>query len=281
MTILRVYTLTFITMVAFAANSIFCRFALKNTSIDPASFTSIRIISGAIALWFLLKVRNRSSKTAGSWQSALALFAYAACFSFAYVTLEAGTGALLLFGAVQVSMISYGIYSGERLTLRQGFGFILALGGLVWLMLPGVAAPSLIGSLLMITAGIGWGIYSLRGRGAGDPAAVTTGNFILAVVPTIVLSGIFLKSSNFDKAGILLAILSGSLTSGCGYFIWYMALKGLKATTASIVQLSVPIIAAIGGIMFLSETITIRLIISSIATLGGITMVVMEKGQNN
>ncbi len=274
---LRVLILTLITMIAFAGNSLLCRFALKNTEIDPASFTSIRILSGAMALLLLLKIRSGSSKISGSWRSAIALFAYAAAFSFAYVTLEAGIGALLLFSAVQVTMIGYGLYSGERLSIKQTLVFILALGGLIWLMLPGVSAPPLLGSFLMICAGISWGIYSLRGRGVGDPASMTAGNFLRAAIPAILLSIIFVQSMRIDKMGVLYAILSGAFASGAGYFIWYMALKGLKATTASIVQLSVPIIAAIGGIIFLSESITVRLLVSSVAILGGIFIVVSEK----
>jgi len=266
-----------ITMIAFAGNSLLCRFALKNTEIDPASFTSIRILSGAIALWLLLKIRSGSSKISGSWRSALALFIYAATFSFAYVTLEAGIGALLLFSAVQVTMIGYGLWTGERLSFKQTLGFVAALGGLVWLMLPGVSAPPLFGSLLMISAGVGWGVYSLRGRGVGDPASMTAGNFLRAGIFTLLLSVIFIQNMTMDKEGIVYAILSGAIASGVGYFVWYMALKGLKATVASVVQLSVPVIAAVGGIIFLSESITMRLIVSSVAILGGIFIVVSEK----
>ena len=274
---LKVYTLTSVAMIAFAGNSLLCRFALKNTTIDPASFTSVRLLSGAVALWLLLTIRSKSSQMTGSWSSALALFTYAAAFSFAYVTLQAGTGALLLFGAVQVTMIGYGLWSGERLSVRQSIGFVAALGGLVWLVLPGVSAPSLVGSTLMVTAGIAWGVYSLRGRGAGDPAAITTGNFLRAVLPALLLSAVFMKSTQLDKAGISYAVISGALASGAGYIIWYSALQGLRATTASIVQLSAPVIAAIGGVLFLSEAITARLAIASLATLGGIAIVVVDK----
>ncbi len=274
---LKVYTLTSVAMIAFAGNSLLCRFALKNTTIDPASFTSVRLLSGAVALWLLLTIRSKSFQMTGSWSSALALFTYAAAFSFAYVTLQAGTGALLLFGAVQVTMIGYGLWSGERLSVRQSIGFVAALGGLVWLVLPGVSAPSLVGSTLMVTAGIAWGVYSLRGRGAGDPAAITTGNFLRAVLPALLLSAVFLKSTQLDKAGISYAVISGALASGAGYLIWYSALQGLRATTASIVQLSAPVIAAIGGVLFLSEAITARLAIGSLATLGGIAIVVVDK----
>jgi len=274
---LRIFILTLITMVAFAGNSLLCRFALKNTGIDPASFTSIRILSGAIALWLLLRIRNGSSHIAGSWRSAFALFVYAATFSFAYVTLEAGIGALLLFSAVQVTMIGYGLWSGEKLSIKQTLGFILSLGGLVWLMLPGVSAPPIFGSALMICAGVGWGVYSLRGRREGDPASMTAGNFLRAVIPAFILSAIFIQSMKVDEMGIIYAVLSGAIASGAGYFIWYMALKGLKATIASVVQLSVPVIAAGGGIIFLNELITMRLVVSSVAILGGIAIVVLEK----
>jgi drug/metabolite transporter (DMT)-like permease len=265
------------TMIAFAANPLLCRFALKNEEIDPVSFTSIRLISGAVALGLLLIIRNGSSIMAGNCLSALALFTYAAAFSFSYVTLQVGTGALLLFSSVQATMVGYGLYSGERLGTKQTVGFIVALGGLIWLFLPGLSAPPLWGSVLMITAGVAWGIYSLRGRKKGDPLSVTMGNFVYAIVPTVVLSGLYVHSSNCSRAGILYAVISGALSSGCGYCIWYMALKELKLTAASVVQLSVPVLAALSGIMILGEPITIRLFVASVAILGGIAIVVIEK----
>jgi drug/metabolite transporter (DMT)-like permease len=274
---MRVFILTLLAMIAFAGNSLLCRLALKRTAIDAASFTFIRILSGAVALWLVVTIRKRTSQKAGSWASALALFAYAAAFSFAYISLSAGTGALLLFGAVQAAMILWGLRKGERLRTRQWLGLALAVGGLVALLFPGLSAPPIEGALLMICAGIAWGIYSLRGKGAGDPATATAGNFLRAVVFAAVLSIAFLPWARLDRSGVGYAILSGAIASGLGYVIWYSALPGLKAASAATVQLSVPVLAAAGGILFLSESITLRFLLASIAVLGGIALVVIEK----
>ncbi len=268
---------TALAMLAFAGNSILCRLALKTTTIDPASFTSLRMISAALTLVLILRTRNSGSLTSGSWLSALALFAYAAGFSLAYVNLTAGTGALLLFGAVQISMISISLWRGEKMTAPQILGFVLALAGLVVLVLPGLAAPSLRSSALMIAAGVAWGIYSLRGRGASDPTAVTAGNFLRTVPMTLLFSLVLLNHFEIDQAGIICALLSGAITSGVGYAIWYKALPLLKPLQASIVQLSVPIIAAFGGILMLGENLSLRLVISAIAVLGGIYLVTLTK----
>jgi drug/metabolite transporter (DMT)-like permease len=273
----RVFILTSLAMTAFAGNSVFCRIALKQTGIDAASFTSIRLVSAALTLWLIVQISRRADAIAGNWWSALALFAYAACFSFAYVSLSAATGALLLFGAVQTSMIGYGIWKGERLQGVQLAGFALALCGLAGLMLPGLSAPPLIGSVLMLSAGIAWGVYSLRGKGAGDPVLVTAGNFLRTVPLTLVLSLVMLSQKSFDGPGFLYAILSGALASGIGYTIWYNALPHLKATKAAAVQLSVPVLAALGGVIFLNEPIGLRIILASIAILAGIALVVLEK----
>ena len=273
----RIFFLTFLAMVAFAGNSLLCRLALKNTGIDPATFTFVRVFSGALALWLIVKMRGGTGQVAGSWRSALALFAYAAGFSYAYVSLHAGPGALLLFGAVQATMIGYGLWSGERLRRWQWTGLLLALAGLIGLVLPGISAPPLVASLLMLGAGVAWGIYSLRGRSSSDPISTTAGNFLRAVPFALVLSLVTLRGFSFDRSGMAYAILSGALTSGCGYAIWYTALKGLKATSAATVQLSVPVIAAIGGIAFLAEPITQRLLISSMAILGGIALTIAKK----
>ncbi len=264
-------------MLAFAGNSLLCRVALKATAIDPATFTSIRITSGAVTLWILASVRSGGFKRVGSWPSAAALFAYAAAFSFAYVDLSAGTGALLLFGAVQATMILWGPRKGERLSALQCVGLSVALGGLVALLLPGLEAPPLAGASLMVAAGIAWGIYSLRGRGMQDPLAATAGNFLRAVPFTVVLSVALAMKAQVDVKGASLAIASGALTSGVGYAIWYAALRGLKSTSAATVQLSVPIIAAIGGIVLLGEPLTLRLVGASIAVLGGIALVIRPK----
>jgi drug/metabolite transporter (DMT)-like permease len=274
---MRVVILTLLAMVAFASNSLLCRLALRQTTIDAASFTLIRLLSGVIALWLIVITRKPGRPTAGNWTSALALFAYAAAFSFAYISLSVGTGALLLFGMVQATMIFWGLQKGERLNARQWFGLAIALGGLVTLNFPGLSAPPIGGALLMTGAGIAWGIYSLRGKGAGDPTSVTAGNFWRSVVFAAVLSMALLRWTNLDPAGIRYAIVSGAIASGVGYVIWYSALPGLKATTAATVQLSVPVLAAVGGILFLSESITLRLLLASLLILGGIGLVIIEK----
>jgi drug/metabolite transporter (DMT)-like permease len=277
----RTIVLTTLAMIAFAGNSLLCRAALKHTSIDAASFTTIRLISGAMMLWLVVRISRGTQTGTGSWLSALALFAYAAGFSFAYVGLPAATGALLLFGAVQATMIGHGIRAGERLLKLQLAGLVLALVGLAGLLLPGLSAPPVIGSLLMLGAGVAWGVYSLRGRGAGDPIRVTAGNFLRAVPVAAVLSVLMVDRASLDSAGILYAVASGALASGIGYAIWYTALPALKAAKAASVQLSVPVIAAAGGTVFLGEPLTLRLVLSSVAILGGIALVILEKQHAN
>ena len=264
-------------MIAFAGNSLLCRQALKHTSIDPGSFTTIRIISGALVLWLIVKSSAGANRPVGSWPSALALFAYAACFSFAYVSLSAATGALLLFGAVQATMISYGLWTGERMRIRQSAGLVCAFSGLAGLLLPGVSAPPVLGCLLMLAAGVAWGIYSLRGKGTGDPTQVTAGNFLRAVPMAAVLSVVSFPWMSLDGPGIGYAMASGAIASGVGYAIWYTALRQLKATSAASVQLSVPVLAALGGIVFLGEAVTLRLLIASAAILGGIALVIFDR----
>jgi drug/metabolite transporter (DMT)-like permease len=264
-------------MIAFAGNSLLCRAALKQTSIDAASFTFVRIFSGAAALWLIMKMRGAAWKEAGNWSSALALFAYAAAFSFAYNSLSAGTGALLLFGAVQATMILWGFRRGERLHTIQIVGLVVAVTGLVALLLPGLSAPPLSGSILMLGAGVAWGIYSLRGKMEKNPVSSTAGNFLRAVPLAAIVSVILLPWARFDRAGIGYAVISGAIASGLGYVIWYTALSGLKAASAATVQLSVPVLAATGGILLLGEPITFRYLIASIAVLGGIALVIIEK----
>ena len=264
-------------MIAFAGNSLLCRVALKHTGIDAATFTTVRLISGALMLWFLSRRTDAKQIVGGNWPSAFALLAYAAGFSFAYVRLHAATGALLLFGAVQITMIGYGIWAGERLLRMQLVGLVLALGGLVGLLLPGLAAPPLFGSVLMLGAGVAWGIYSLRGKGAGNPTRVTAGNFTRAAPMAAVLSVLMHDSFSPERVGVAYAVISGAVTSGIGYAIWYSLLSALKATHAATVQLSVPIIAALGGVVCLDEPLTLRLILASLAVLGGILLVLLEK----
>ena len=276
----RIAALTALTMLAFAGNSLLCRVALKETSIDPASFVTIRLISGAVVLWIVVRLLERSRGVqagAGNWLSAFALFAYAAGFSFAYLSLTAGMGALLLFGTVQATMIGYGVWAGERLRTWELAGLALALGGLVGLLLPGLAAPPVLGATLMVVAGVAWGVYSIRGKRGGDPTQVTAGNFLRTIPFAVALSLVTLDRAKLDGAGVAYAIASGALASGIGYAIWYAVLPALKASLSATVQLSVPPIAAVGGILFLGETVSLRLVLASIATLGGIGLVIWAK----
>ena len=269
-------------MIAFASNSLLCRAALKQTSIDAASFTFVRIFSGAVALWLIVNVRRimgsaSGLRLGGNWISALALFLYAAGFSFAYVDVAAGTGALLLFGAVQATMILWGLHKGEHLRAIQIVGLIVAMMGLVVLLFPGFSAPPLFGSILMLGAGIAWGIYSLRGKGEKNPVTVTAGNFARAVPFAAVVSIMCLPRLHLDLAGVTYAIISGAITSGLGYVIWYSALPDLKAASAATVQLSVPVLTATGGILLLGEPLTLRYLLASVAVLGGIALVILER----
>ena len=266
--------LTALAMMAFAGNSILCRMALSHTRIDAGGFTLIRIVSGAVVLWAILGSRRPSRKASGNWLSALALFVYAAGFSFAYSSLSAATGALLLFASVQVTMIARGLWTGERLRGWQPIGLVLALSGLAGLLLPGLTAPPLGGAALMLTAGVAWGMYSLRGKGEGDPLAATAGNFQRAGLLAVALSVATISHASLDLAGLTYAAASGALASGIGYTIWYSAIRGLSATRAATVQLSVPVVAGLGGALFLGEPLTIRLVLASAAILGGAALVV-------
>jgi len=272
----RIIALTSLTMLAFAGNSLLCRLALQETAIDPASFTSIRLASGALLLWLVVRCRASgisSQSGRGDWRSAWALFTYAAGFSFAYVSLTAATGALLLFAAVQVTMIGYALWRGERLLRLQAAGLLLSLGGLVGLLLPGLAAPPLTGALLMLGAGVAWGVYSLRGAGADQPTLVTAGNFLRAALLALLTSLLLLQRFSLDVAGVGCAIASGALASALAYAIWYAVLPALTATSAASVQLSVPVLAALGGVILLGEPLTLRLVLAAVAILGGIAMV--------
>lgn len=268
--------LTLFAMLAFAANSILCRMALGDQLIDAASFTTIRLLSGAVMLTLILVLQNSSLKYSLLFdvKASVALFLYAICFSFAYIDLSTGTGALILFGTVQLTMIVIGVLQGDRPKLMAWSGIVVACSGLVYLVSPGVSAPSLPGTVLMATAGLAWGIYSWRGKGVTNPIAATTRNFIGTVPLTVVASLIFFSSVDMQLSGVILAILSGSLASGVGYVIWYAALPYLKPTSAAAVQLSVPMIAALGGVIFMSEPMTMRLNIASITILGGIALVI-------
>ena len=277
----RTALLATFTLVAFAANSVFCRLALGENAIDAASFSTLRLGSGAITLAIIMAFRAESKWLAnhGNWPSAVLLFLYAAPFSFAYISLSAGTGALILFGTVQVTMLLAGLFAGERPSVAQWAGLASALGGLVYFVFPGLTAPAPLGSGLMIVAGIAWGIYSLRGRGEGSPVAVTAGNFVRAVPLAVILSVVFIKDSHVTGRGAGLAIVSGGLTSGLGYVLWYTAIKGFTATRAAVVQLPVPVLSAIGGVMFLSEGLSLRLVVASATILGGVWLAILERGK--
>ncbi|RRV18078.1 DMT family transporter [Pseudomonas saudiphocaensis] len=269
----RTLLLIALAMLAFAGNSLLCRVALRDTGIDPASFTALRLLAGAIILWLLLRLRRAPSKPSGSWAGAFALFLYAAAFSWAYVKLDAGAGALLLFAAVQLSMIAWGIFKGERLSPLQALGSALALVGLISLLLPDANAPAFAAALLMIISGVAWGAYSLLGRGIGDPLAATAGNFIRAVPMGAALCLLTLPAQGWDQDGVLLALLSGGLTSGVGYALWYAVVPRLASTQAASIQLSVPLLTVLAGSMWLGEALTSRLLISGLAILGGIVLV--------
>jgi drug/metabolite transporter (DMT)-like permease len=274
----RTGVLTAGAMLAFAGNSLLCRLALEREAIDAASFTSIRIVSGAVVLALLtLRHNHRNDRAVRDPRAALMLFAYMACFSFAYVYLDTGTGALILFGAVQVTMILGALRGGERLSAWSWFGLAAAVGGLVWLVSPGVTAPTPFGALLMAVAGIAWGIYSLRGRGTAEPIVNTGWNFLLCAPFAIVLLIAFRSSLDWQASGVLLAVASGTGTSGLGYVIWYATVRRLTAASAATVQLTVPVIAAIGGVVWLSEQITARLVLASLATLGGVWIVLAQR----
>lgn len=274
---LRLLLLSTITMLAFAANSILCRVALAEDHIGAASFTLIRIASGAVFLALLLLIRTRSYRLGGSWLSGAALFGYAAAFSFAYISLSAATGALLLFAAVQATMITYGLWSGERLSARQFIGIAVAFAGLVWLMLPGIEAPPLLGAVIMIGSGVCWGVYSLLGRQVSEPTIATAGNFIRAIPFALLLFLLLGNGENTSSLGLVYAVASGALASGLGYALWYLVLPQLPATSAATIQLSVPIIAALGGVLLLDEAVTLRFALASLAVLGGICLFILSK----
>lgn len=277
----RIIGWTVVAMIAFAANSVLCRWALDRTAIDPAAFTGIRLASGAAMLWLCLRAGRPVARVAGSWAGAAALSAYAAAFSFAYVALPAASGALLLFGAVQVTMITAGLIRGERLRRLQWLGIALAAGGLVALLAPeaqapdpGGPAPDPVAAALMLASGAAWGAYSLIGRRSRDPLATTAGNFIRSLPLALLLLVPALLRMEIDPAGMALALASGAVASGLGYAVWYAVLPALGAAQAASVQLSVPVIAALGGTLLLGEAITWHLVAVAVAVLGGIALVI-------
>ncbi len=275
----KIIILTGLALIAFAANSVLCRLALGNEAIDASSFTVIRLLSGTIVLFLIISITGNTTGTftKGSWTASFMLFLYAVTFSYAYISLDTGTGALILFGSVQITMILLSLISGTRLHITEWAGVVIAFIGFTYLILPGITTPSVIGFLLMTIAGIAWGIYTLKGRGSKSPLTDTAYNF-LRTTPLVVLLAIYtINNINYSSEGIVLALLSGGVTSGIGYTIWYIALGGLSSTQAAVLQLSVPVIAALGGVIFVSEAITFRFIISAAMVLGGILMVVLGK----
>ncbi len=280
-TIARPVIYTSLAMLAFAGNSIICRLALRDGAIDPATFTSVRLLAGAITLLLVISVtrRNTPFRSHGSWLSALILFLYAVAFSYAYITLSAGAGALILFAFVQATMIAFGLWSGDRPRATEWLGWLVAFAGVIWLVLPGVEAPPAGGALLMALSGVAWGIYSIRGRNESEALSSTTSNFLLSVVFVIALALATFGNAQVSMRGVLLAVLSGALTSGIGYVIWYTALDYLSAMQAAMVQLSVPAIAAAGGVLLLAEPVSMRLLVSSALVLSGISIALLQKSK--
>lgn len=275
-------TLITIALLAFAGNSVLCRLALGDQVVDAASFTSIRLLSGAIFLCALVRFKEKKSVSmkGGSWLSAISLFLYAATFSYAYISLDTGTGALILFGFVQLTMIAYTFMQGKRLAIVEWFGLFIAFSGLLVLLLPGASAPSLTGFILMAISGVAWGIYTIKGKGSETPLLDTATNFLKTLPFIILLTLITFYNSELSTRGIILAATSGAITSGLGYAIWYAVLKNITVIQAAISQLLVPIIASIAGVLFTNETITTKLLIASLLILGGILALTLGKHFN-
>lgn len=273
MTHARIAALTALAMLAFAGNSVLCRLALDRTAIDPASFMTVRFASAAVLLWLIVRAKPAAGAH-GDWRAALVLFAYAVTFTYAYVTLPAAAGALILFGVTQITMIGYGVARGERLGALQIAGVVIAFGGLVGLLLPGLTAPPLAGCLLMIAAGVTWGAFSLLGRNATDAVRANAANFLRVAPLAALVCAVTFEHLSLDAAGVFYAAISGVVTTGFGYIVWYWVLPALQATHAATVQLSVPVLAAAIGVLGLGEPLTWRLVAASGAILGGIALVV-------
>lgn len=276
---MKVILLTALALTAFAANAVLCRLALDSGAIDPTSFTTIRLLSGAFVLALIFQFTKQSegvSKPQGSWTSAINLTLYAITFSFGYLSVSSGTGALILFGAVQVTMLLAALKSGEKMKIHQWGGFAIAVAGLIYLVSPGVSAPDMKGAILMIISGITWAFYSLAGKSATTPIAMTAGNFLRAALLSLPIAIFFLDSQNYNQTGVILALTSGIITSGIAYIIWYRALALLSTTKAAILQLLVPPLASLGGVLFISEQFTTRLLIASILILGGVILSVLN-----
>ena len=277
--LLKIILLTGLALIAFSANSVLCRMALGNETIDASSFTIVRLLAGSFVLLIIITITGKTADTAtkGSWTASFMLFLYAVTFSYAYLSLDTGTGALILFSSVQITMILLSIISGTRLHITEWAGVVIALTGFIYLILPGVTMPSASGLLLMTVAGMAWGIYSLKGRDSINPLIDTTYNFIRTVPFVMILALFTIDNIYYSPEGVVLALISGGVASGIGYTIWYIALGGLSSTQAAVLQLSVPVIAALGGVVFVSETITLRLTVSAATVLTGILIVILGK----
>lgn len=282
---LKIPLFSLISLVAFAGNSVLCRLALADGSIDPAAFTSVRIISGAITLMILVIITRESNRVADSkaklinqsWFAPLMLFVYAALFSFAYLSLETGVGALILFASVQISLLIMALFRGERFSTMEIGGLLLACSGLVYLVFPELSKPSFVGFVMMSLSGIAWGVYTLNGQGSSTPLFDTNSNFVKAVPMVLILLIVFRDALAITPFGLTMAIASGAITSGVGYVVWYAVLPSLSTSLAGAMQLLVPIIAAAGGVFFAGEHVSNRLIIASVLTLGGILLVIVAK----
>lgn len=278
---MKIFLLTAFALTAFAFNSILCRIALATGEIDAASFTVIRLVSGTVTLAAILLAtgKTRSILKNGNWASAFFLFAYAIAFSFAYLGLTTATGALILFGCVQLTMFGVSLRRGNRPGMLEWIGLLVAFCGLVYLVFPGLSAPPLISAILMAAAGIAWGFYTLRGKESEDPLADTAGNFLRSMPMVLVIGALFISSVRISSRGAVLAVLSGAIASGIGYSVWYAALKHHTPTRAAVLQLSVPVIAAIGGILLLSEIASVRLLIAAALILGGIGLTLVHRNR--
>jgi len=282
---MRIIALTALAMIAFAANSVFTRLGLAQTSIDPLVFTSIRLLSGALALAVLVWMQSKNTSlllSSGTWRGATALASYAIFFTFAYITLGAGLGALVLFASVQITMIFWAIVKGERPGPIELIGILLAFGAFAYLVSPGLVAPDPLGTVLMVIAGISWGVYSLLGRGSRNATQDTMGNFVKAIpfaIAALATAVALTPNASFDLTGLFYAVLSGAIASGMGYAVWYYVLPQLARTSAGVVQLTVPAIATAGGILFLGELITARFLIASALILLGVALATLFKKQ--
>jgi drug/metabolite transporter (DMT)-like permease len=275
MTPARLVLLTALAMLAFAANSVLARLAFATAGAEPLSYTGIRLASGAVTLFALLALRRAPLRPAGSWPAAGALFGYALAFSVAYLMLGAGTGALILFASVQLGMLGWAIYRGDRPGPLEWLGLALAFIGFAWLVAPGLVAPDPLGAALMVGAGLCWAAYTLMGRGSSSPLADTAGNFVRASATAPVLVAAGLLHARLDPLAVGYAVASGAVASGLGYAIWYAALPALTRPRAAIVQLTVPALAAFGGIVFIGETLTARLVVATVAIVGGIALALL------